>query len=150
MAWREITEEDLLTQISGPELESFRTAALADGQADPVQPTIDQVTRQVRGRVAACQRNTLGEGNTIPDELMGEAVALIVMRIMPRAAGVVIDSGGERKAAAEKADETLRDVARCLIAIEQPAVVSTEKVVSQSPKISRPCRQFDPRSVDGI
>jgi len=49
MAWITITESDLLTAISGDELASFREAALADAQADPVAPTIAQVTDLVRG-----------------------------------------------------------------------------------------------------
>ena len=125
MAWRAITEADVLTQISGPELEAIRAAALGSGQVDPVQPTLDLVTREVRGYVAGCARNRLGAAGTVPDELIGHAVSLAVMRIMPRAAGLVI--GEQREKAAADARAALKDVAACRFAIEQPATESTEE-----------------------
>src|SRR4051812_33234539 len=135
MSWRAITEADLLTRISGPELAAIRAAALGVAQADPVQATIDQVTLEVRGRVAACRANTLGAGDTIPDELLSHALALIVMALMPRAAGLVIDGDGARKDAADWADKILRDVAKCEFAIEQPEDPSTQVLSSPSPSI---------------
>src|SRR5688572_3926612 len=115
--WVAITEADLLTQISGDELEALREAALAVAQADPVQPTIDQVTNYVRGRVAACDSNTLGAGNTIPDELLAHAVSIIVYRLMMRpAAATIDDKGGSRKDAHDAAERILKDVAACEVA----------------------------------
>lgn len=142
MSWRAITEADLLTKISGPELAALRAAALKAGQVDPVQPTIDQVTRYVRGRVAACQRNQLGAGNTVPDELIDAALALIVMRIMSRAAGISIDPKGVRKSEEEKAEALLRDVAACKMVIVAPDTVSTEKVSTPLPAITPRERRF--------
>lgn len=136
MAWIEITEAHLLTALSGTELTKFRAVALQSGQADPVQSVFDQVTGEVRGRVAACDRNELGEGNTIPSELLDAALALIVMRIMTRAAGVVIDPSGARKTAAERADKTLRDVAACLLAVVQPVTATSDEVGRPNPSIT--------------
>ena len=79
MSWITITEAHVLTQISGAELSALRTAALAALQADPVQPSIDQVTAEVRGYVAACKSNTLDTTtSTIPDRLLRHAIALVV------------------------------------------------------------------------
>ena len=52
MSWSAITEAEIVTHISGDELEALRAAALADGQEDPVDPSITQVTDEVRGYVA--------------------------------------------------------------------------------------------------
>jgi hypothetical protein len=150
MAWIEITEAQLLTKISGPELESVRAAALADGQADPVQPAIDQVTREVRGYVAACAANELGDGDTIPDELLEAALALLAIRFLSRAAGLSIDGeDNPRMKAAEQAKTLLRDVAACRFAIVQPETVSDEVVGSPSPSFGTRCREFTRRKQDG-
>ena len=71
MAWRAITEADLLTRISGPELESFREAGLAQNQEDPIAASMTQVTGTIRGYVAACAKNTLGPEGTIPAASLG-------------------------------------------------------------------------------
>jgi hypothetical protein len=150
MSWAAITEADLLTQISGDELASIRAAALGAGQADPVQPTIDQVTAYVRGRVAACQQNSLGAGNTIPDELLMHAVAMIVVGLIKRPAGMVIESEDVRQKAADRAEEVLKDVAACEVAIEQPEEVSDEEIASPSPSISGNDRTMTRTTMDGL
>jgi hypothetical protein len=151
VAWITITEADLLTKVSGPELEAVRAAALADGQADPVQPAITQVTREVRGYVAACASNQLGEGATIPDELLEAALSLLVIRFLSRAAGLSIDGENDpRMKAAEQAKTLLRDVAACRFAIAQPATVSTEEVGSPSPSFGTRDRHFTRATQDGI
>lgn len=142
MSWIELTEADLLTAMSGTELAKLRAAALQSGQSDPVQPVFDQITAEVRGRVAACDRNQLGSGNTIPSELKDAALALVVMRIMTRAAGTVIDPQGARKDAAARADRILEAVAACDFAIVQPETASTDEVGTTLPSITARTNNF--------
>src|SRR5438128_4129649 len=108
--WVAITEEDVLTVLTGPELTGYRNAAKAQGQVDPVQPTIDQVTDLVRGYVGGCKANTLGIGNTIPEKLMQPACDLIAVRIPSR---VKKDPTDTRRRAAERAERLLERVADC-------------------------------------
>lgn len=150
MSWIELTEADLLTALSGPELEKLRAAALKSGQSDPVQPVLDQITSEVRGRVAACDRNQLGDGNTIPSELKDAALALVVMRIMTRAAGTVIDPQGARKAAAERAAKTLEAVAACRFAIVQPVTASTDEVGTTLPSVGARTHYFQRGDQSGL
>lgn len=151
MSWITITEADLVTKLSGAELEALRDAVLADGQMDPVQPAIDQVTREVRGYVAACASNTLGDGNTIPDELLEAALSLLVIRFLSRVAGLSIDGEGDpRMKAAEQAKTLLRDVAACRFAIAQPETVSDEVIGSPSPSMAPRTRHFTRAKQDGI
>jgi hypothetical protein len=126
--WIALTEEHLLTRISGKELEKLRAAALGQGQADPLADVFNQVTRKVRSRVLACPQNRPGPDGTIPDELLDDALALCVVSIMTRPGGTMIDPEGARAKAAEQAESNLRDAAVCKIAIVQPDVPSTEKV----------------------
>jgi hypothetical protein len=150
--WIALTEEKLLTRMSGLELDAFRSVALKDGQADPVQGLFDQITRKVRSRVAACMQNKLGPEGTIPDELLDDALALCVMGVMTRPAGTVIDPNDARTKSAAQAESNLRDAAMCKIAIEQPPVAeeSTEVIGAPSPKIAPRPRRFTQCTEDGI
>ena len=53
MAWIIPAESDVLTALSETELATYRAAALASGQADPLAPTLAQVVDLVRGYVGA-------------------------------------------------------------------------------------------------
>jgi hypothetical protein len=154
MAWKRIYEADLLIQISGDELEAIRAAALAENQADPVIETIDQVSREVRGFVAACAANSLDRDKLkIPDELIGHAVALIVPRLCARVAGLAIDREKERKAAADRAMHVLQAVAACKFAIVQTETPTEEEVGAAEPRFptTERTRRFDREcSQDGI
>lgn len=120
MAWKTITEADLLNQISGTELEALRGVVLADGQSDPVQPAINDVTAEVRGYVAAAEVVLDSDASTIPDRLIGAAVAKIIIQIMTRAGGTMIDPDGARAKAADKADTLLHNVAAGKFSITDP------------------------------
>jgi len=142
--WRAITEADLLTQISGTELEALRGVVLADGQSDPVQPSIDAVTAKVRGYIAANGSNTLSADlSTIPPRLIDSAVALLIIQIMTRAGGTMIDPEGARAKAADKADTLLRDVAAGRFSIADPVSGTESKaggatvVGPRTPRITR-------------
>lgn len=110
MAWRAITEADLLEYMSGQEIEAFRRATTRPGEADPLQGIIDKVTALVRANILQCSRYTLGGDGFIPEVLMDAACAICVVRLMARAGGAVLDQSGERKKAAESAYRLLRDV----------------------------------------
>jgi hypothetical protein len=49
MAWIIPAEADVLTVLSETELATYRAAALASGQSDPLAPTLAQVVDLVRG-----------------------------------------------------------------------------------------------------
>lgn len=116
--WRTILESDILTQISGAELEAMRGVVLAEGQADPVQPCIDAVTSKVRGFVAGNAKNELdADATTIPDRLIDSAVSLIVVLIISRA---TMEPNETRKKLADDANRLLRDVASGSFSIADP------------------------------
>jgi hypothetical protein len=146
MSWVVLTEAHLLKHISGDELTALRAAALAAGQADPVQPSIAEVTAEVLGRVAACRSNTLDADSTkIPDRLIGAACAKVVAVIIGRIPGYELDAKKVR--ALESADRLLRDVASCDFAIDDPA---TGDESAPSPAITARTKNFDRASQDGI
>jgi hypothetical protein len=131
MSWITITLSDLLTKWASPEVEAAQTAATATDQPDPVPDVITQVVREVRGYVAACGKNTLGAGETIPDELLGAALSRIRFECATRLpGGPLMDE--DRRTANANALSMLRDAAACRIAIVQPDNVSPEVIATSS------------------
>lgn len=148
MAWITITEADVLTALSGAELSALRGAALATGQADPVAPTIAQVTDLVRGYVGGCTRNTLGPAGTIPQKLLPTALDLLAARI-PRRVDRSPSKGREQ--AEKDALELLGSVAACKFDIEEPLTATDEKSsAAQRPSFSGRPRRDVRREQDGF
>ena len=150
MAWRAITEADLLQRLSGDELEAFRAASLGSAQGDPVQGAIEQVTEQVRGYIAAHSANTLGPAGTLPARLIRAACDLLVIDVSTRAAGTLIDPDGVRKRNADAATRLLEQVAGGDYAIEEPEEAGTDSAAAPGPSTFTRDRTFDRASQDGI
>lgn len=144
--WITITEADVLTVLAGPELSGYRAAAKAVGQDDPVAPTIAQVTQLVRGYVAACASNRLGEIGTIPQELLPAALDILAVRIPQRVGKKPADV---RKDAQDDAIKLLEQTAACKFVIESPVIISEQKISSPSPHIAPKCRRFTHRQQEG-
>jgi hypothetical protein len=143
-----ITEDDVLTVLAGPELAGYRAAALADGQADPVAAAIADVTEYIRGFVAGCRGNVLGETG-IPARLKTTALDLLAVRI-PGRVGRSPKPG--RKDAADKAEALLKLVAECRFAVDQPdsGAESAEPEAAPSPSFSGRERRDSRRERDGL
>jgi hypothetical protein len=121
MSWRALTEADLLAKMSSPELEAFRAAAIADGQADPIAAAIGQVTDLVRGYIASNTKNTLDVAtDTLPVRLIPAAVDILVVDIPARAGGVQIDPEDARAKAKAQAIRLLEQVAADRFSIADP------------------------------
>ena len=150
MPWVAITEADVVKVLAGPELDSYRSAALEDGQADPVAPAIDAVTQEIHGYVQACARNVLGPDGTIPSRLLDCALALLAVRIPAR---VGRDPRPVRKDAAAAALAQLKDVAACKFMVDPPAPdlpPSTEPSSAPSPHISNTGAIAGKQRFDGL
>ena len=147
MAWVAITEADVLTVLSGPELAAYRSVALAGGQADPVAPIIGQVVDLVRGYVGGCTSNQLGEAGTIPAKLLQPALDIIAVRIPRR---VRKDPTQARQDAHDQAIALLEKVSNCDFDIEEPVTPSTEETAAGTPRISGGKRKFGREQQDGI
>ncbi len=132
MSWRALTEADLNSALSGPELASYRALATGAGMADPVQPALDRTTTEVRGYVAGCERNALGEEGTIPLECLGAACDLAAWYIisgLPINDASIVDTRKERKVDAIR---FLDRVSKCSVKIAQPITESDEIIPRSS------------------
>lgn len=108
--WQAITAADVMTRLSGKEVEGFRNASLGPGEADPLATTIAAVVNRIRGAIAANPRNTLGPEGQIPKCLLDAALDMLAVRVPARAFGTVLDPDGVRKDANRAAERLLERV----------------------------------------
>ncbi len=148
MAWIAITESYVQGRLSGPELTAVKTAALAQGQSNPVTDAIVRVVDEMRGYIAA-GGVTLGAGNTIPEKLLDAALAMIRYRICTRipAAGLLTEA---RKNEYDGALRLLERVADGKFLVEEPTTADTESSGSPSPQVEDRTLTMDRSSQDGI
>jgi len=122
MAWITPTEADILTRVSGAELDAFRSAALGTDQPDPVAAQISTVVAFMRSYIARCptvDMTTKIEG-TIPASGLHAFLDIIVPTIQGRPAGAVIEgTNGIRLDARSDAMRWLKDAAQCLVAVDE-------------------------------
>ena len=147
MSWISPTESDVLTVLSETELATYRAAATATGQTDPVAPTLTQVIDLVRGYVGAYKPNTLGLPGTIPQKLLAPALDLVAVRLPQR---VGVPPKDVRKTAAEQAVRLLEQVAAGTFNIEEPDSPTTETTAAPRPSIEARHRHFTQRSEEGV
>ena len=147
MAWIIPAESDVLTALSETELATYRAAATASGQADPVAPTLAQVVDLVRGYVGAYKPNTLGLPGTIPQKLLAPALDLVAVRLPQR---VGVSPKDVRQAAAVQAVKLLEQVAAGTFNIEEPDSPTLETTEAPRPSIEARRRHFTQHSEEGV
>lgn len=147
MAWKILTEEDVLTVLSGPELDAYRSKALATGQTDPVEPTLSQITQLVRGHVAACGRNRLGVGESVPSELVAPALDLVAVRL-PQRVGITPTAG--RRELSMAAIAILERVVTCELQITPPDEPDTTVSTGPLPTICSSTPAYSRNQEDGV
>jgi phage gp36-like protein len=135
MAWITISEDAIRSKLAAVELQALRTAALADGQADPLPEIVARTVDEVRGYIGACERNRLGPAGTIPAQLESAALAIVRYRLATRLPVRTLLTE-ERKEEQRDALTLLRDVAACRYAVEQPDEAGPERLaIGGTPKI---------------
>ena len=85
MSWSTITIADLKDAKASALVEACRTAALGQGQADPVPGIISNVITRIRAEVASCEENSLdADATTIPADLKSLACRMIMREAISR------------------------------------------------------------------
>lgn len=132
MAWRTVTESDLLQKFSGDELEALRSAGLASGQADPIAGNIRQLVDFVRGYISTHPSNRLGPDGTLPERLILPAIDYLVVDVSSRVAGMLIDLNDTRKGAKADAVRLFERVSVGLFRVED----ATEFAADSAPVVA--------------
>jgi phage gp36-like protein len=147
MAWIAITEQDVQTRLTGPELSAMKSAALAQGQSGILAEVIEQVVDEVRGYVAAHAANQLGASQTIPQKLLSASLAIIRYRLatrLPVKSLLTEDRVKENDAAIA----LLQRAADGKFAVEEPVTLDTETTGAPSPRITPKTLNFSDQ--DGL
>lgn len=128
--WRQLTEADLQTVLDTDELTTFRERALgiANG-ADPVAALIAAATEEIRGRIRANRDNTLGPAGTLPGAVVARALVVIRHRVLTICRIAIPE---HRQTEYNDAEQFFRDVARGLIAIDQPDTPADESAPTKA------------------
>ncbi len=116
--WISISRQDVYDYLAAEQVEAVRSEALGEGQGDPLCAVIADTVCRVRGEVAAYSKNTLdADRATIPPELRGAALALIIEAAQVRLPSLSLSTDQIRMANAARA--LLRRVAAGAFAVSQ-------------------------------
>jgi hypothetical protein len=116
MAWRELTEDDVLGVLSEPEKAAYESAAAGAGQ-DVLTDIIGQVVNHCRGYIADNRENQLAEGTTLPERVLRPALHLIRKDLLTR---LDLEVSEDRRKDAAEAIRFFERVADGKVTIEQP------------------------------
>lgn len=143
--WITITEANLFDKDVAPRIQAARTAALAQGQEDPLPALISEVVGLVRGYVAG--RYRVGPVGTIPARLQGPAADIATYRLLAR----IGRASSEWSTRNREAMTMLRDVQRGNFHLVDPAEAAPEEPGGPGrPTISNHRRQSNHHRLDGI
>lgn len=136
MPWITLTADALRSRLAEPELTALRTIALAPAQPDPVPEVVASVVEEVRGHVAGCARNTLGESGMIPKRLESAALAIARWRLISRLPVKALATEVRRQEY-EDAVDLMKSVASCKFSVDAPDVPQSppESSAQNTPRI---------------
>lgn len=147
MSWITITEEKVQARLAKPELDALLTAAtqVAQTASGLLEEAISSVTSEVRGYVAACEKNILGPDGTIPNELEIAALALVRRHLFTRLPGMKRLYDELRQEETKDAIKKLENTAVCKFAILPPETPNEDQaagpavqLVSSRTRIAQP------------
>ncbi len=148
MAWRALTRNDILSKLSGGELENIEAQLSESGTSLAV--LIAQTTDRVRGYIAAHPANTLGPEDTLPERLIADTVAYLIPELWSHTAGMIIDLDDTRRSSADRAEKLFRDVASGRYLVEDPDTAGDDNKAFISPSVTAKTRYFTRDLQDGI
>jgi hypothetical protein len=142
MTWRQITDEDLLSKMVEAELDAI---------GDAKDQTIANVVAKVRGYVASAGIDLDADTLAIPERLISDACAVVVVDAYISLGGTLKDSNGERAQAKRDALKLFEAVAAKKYSIADPdsGAESTDAI---RPRYigTRTARRFSRDSQEGL
>lgn len=116
MAWRELTETDVLGVMNSAEVAAYQAAVVGLGQ-DPLADCTVTVVNQCRGYIADNPANSLAAGVTLPERVHLSALHLIRVEMLTR---LDLEVSKDRESAKRDAIRFFERVSEGKVAIEQP------------------------------
>jgi len=151
MNWSAISIDDLNDAKAAALVAACRTAALGDGQADPVPNIIANVTSRIRAEISGCANNTLDADTTkIPNDLKSLAARIVMREAMSRLQQSLNDDEREE----QRNDlRYLERIARCEVPVATPDDPITSREVQSTaatPRFTARTRRFGANYEDGV
>ncbi len=144
VAWVTIAVGDLDHYLVSPQTQALRTAALAEGQADPFTEIMPRVVARIRAQIEACSSNRVSAtALTVPPSLKDYACFLILEEMSLRIPQLEFTAQQEKMC--DVAREYLKKIAMCDAAVETPPdpleppdvqSVSAVEVVTSSTRVA--------------
>lgn len=155
MQWISITVGHLDTAKAAALVTALRTAALGNGQADPLLEIIDSVTARIRMEIAAGGRTRLSVDSTkIPPSLKSLALRLVIADGQQRLnIGNALELSEDDREAIRRDIRLLERIAKGEITVESPddpEPSSTMQSTAPSPMVSGRKRTWGRDSQDGV
>lgn len=116
MAWRQITQADVLGVLNAPESTAYQSAAAGSGQ-DVLSDVITQVVHHCRGYIADFAGNKLALGLTLPERAIRPALHLVRKDLITR---LDMEVSRDRESDAKEAIRFFERVADGKVQIELP------------------------------
>lgn len=92
MSWISLSETNIASYQAGGFVEAYKSAALADGQTNPLPSTIAAVVKKIRLAIANGGYALDADESKIPSELENDAVVMVVGVCKPRIAEELTDT----------------------------------------------------------
>lgn len=148
MSWSALTADDVLSGLNNAEKSAYTTKLLADGQTDPIDEIIDQVTAELRGAIRTCGKVELDTvAGTLPPDIHYHAIALVRYRLQTR---YTISITEDRRREWQEANSFKRDLANCRYLPEAPDDDPESAAPKSKPRITTPTLTHERTDADGI
>jgi len=150
MSWTTITTADLNNAKLAPLMDALRSAALADGQGDPVDAITLTCIDRVRRKIAACRTNQVDADSTkIPQSLKALVCRMIIREAKDRLEIELTTTETEQWRVDEK---ELNAIASCEMPIDDSDNATAPEVQSTQPgpTINARTRRFSRDQQSGV
>ena len=149
--WTTITEADLKGAKVAALVDAYKTAALGEGQADPMPGVISGVVARIRTEIKGCARNVLdADATKIPGDLKSLAARMVCRELQSRLRLALKDD--ERQEWREDV-RYLERIAACEVPVavpDNPETTATTQASTVGPATSAPTRKFSISEQDGL
>lgn len=149
MAWNPVTIQDVLTEFTPSERQSIITIQ----NQDSLQAILNKVVLRMRGKIKAGGNQLDMTGQTIPDDLQEECIALTRWRWLVSIPSLKMLQTKERADAAKAADDLLNKISSNdpdRPRTELPAVVDSTPAPVGGVQSQADCRQGTRQKLNGL
>jgi len=148
--WISLTTADLQDREAAAIITALSSAALGNGQSDPLPGIIQSCVDLIRAHIASCSRNVLDADPTKIPASLRELAVRIILRTAKGRLNLPLENDESQDALWDR--QALKDIAACLLSIEAPDTPGVSNIQSSgSMEVAlKPTRQASRELLDGL